>query len=400
MTNKFPKTTSYGEPYQICSRCVVDNDAPNTNLVLDAEGVCNNCHAYDNYAKKVFLSPQEQQVALEKTLQTIKKAGEGKEYDCILGISGGVDSTYLAYMAKQWGLRPLAVHFDNGWNSELAVSNIHNIVEKLGYDLHTYVIDWEEFKDLQLAYLKASVIDIEVPTDQFIYATLHEVAFKNNIKYILDGNNIATEFPGGAWKWSFSKLDMVNLQNIHKKFGTIPLKKFPRLGFYERYFYQAIYGLKSVPLLNYIPYNKKDVIRTISQELGWRDYGGKHYESIFTRFYQGYILPKKFGVDKRKIHLSNLIWSGQMTREEALKELEKPTYPLAMQKEDRAYVIKKFGLSEQEFEDIMQKPVVPHEFYGTENEGTDERQRKLFKRLMEFQIGRYLMWRFMKYRVA
>ncbi len=386
--------------YQICARCVVDNAAPDTNLVLDEEGICNNCRAYEKYAPQTILRSEEiKKAELNQLLDEIKKDGEGKEYDCILGVSGGVDSTYLAYMAKKWGLRPLVVHFDNGWNSELAVSNIHHIVEKLSYDLHTYVIDWEEFRDIQMAYLKASVVDIEVPTDHFIYATLYEIAFKNRIRYVLDGNNISTEFWGGSWKWAYSKLDLVNLLNIHKKFGTIPLKKFPKLGFYQRYFYQRTYKIKSVYLLNYVPYNKKEVIKTIESELGWRDYGGKHYESIFTRFYQGYILPKKFGIDKRKAHFSNLIWSGQMTREEALEELKKPTYPLAQQEEDKTYVIKKFGLTEQEFENIMHLPIVPHEHYGTENGPEQIKKQKWFKKVMDNPIVHQLLWILIKYKI-
>jgi N-acetyl sugar amidotransferase len=371
----------------ICKKCVLDNDAPNTNLVLDADGICNNCRSYEKHAKNSVLLPyDEKKKELDKWVRWMKRDGKWSEYDCILGISGGVDSTYLAYLAKELGLRPLVVHFDNGWNSELAVRNIQNIVEKLGFELHTYVIDWEEFKDLQLSYLKASVVDIEATTDQFIYATLHEVAYKHRIKYVLDGNNLATEFWGVSWKWAYNKLDLVNLRNIHKRFGTIPLKKYPKLGFYQRFFYHEIYQLEQVYLLNYVNYNIKEVKSIISKELGWVDYGGKHYESIFTRFYQGYILPKKFGIDKRKAHLSNLIWSGQMTRDEALTILKEPPYPEHQQMEDREYVCKKFGITIEEFEECMRAAPVPHEVYGTENDDKRVKWHRVFIKVASISI--------------
>jgi N-acetyl sugar amidotransferase len=353
----------------ICSRCVVDDIAPNTNLVLNEEGICNNCLAFDQHAKPWLEKLQtEKDAEFATIINKIKQAGKGNKYDCILGLSGGVDSSYMAYLAKTNDLRPLVVHFDNGWNSELAIQNIHHIVNKLHYELFTYVIDWEEFRDIQLAYLKASVVDIEVPTDQFIYAVLCELAHQFDIKYILDGNNLATEFPGGKWKWSYNKLDLQNLENIHRKFGTRKLNKYPKLGYLQRLYYQKIAGIESVYPLNYVPYVKNDIKQFLKKELDWVDYGGKHYESVFTRFYQGYILPVKWKIDKRKIHFSNLIWSGQMTREEALRELEKPTYPLNEQEDDKIYVIKKFGITETEFENIMNLPAVDHEFYGTEKE--------------------------------
>ena len=382
----------------VCNRCVLDNDAPNTNLVLDEFGICNNCRSYERHAAKSVSMPlEEKQKELDKWVRWMKRDGKWSEYDCILGISGGVDSTYLAYLAKKLGLRPLVVHFDNGWNSELAVRNIQNIVENLGFELHTYVIDWEEFKDLQLSYLKASVVDIEATTDQFIYATLHEVAYKHRIKYVLDGNNLATEFGGVSWKWAYNKLDLVNLRNIHKRFGTIPLKKYPKLGFYQRFFYYEIYQLEQVYLLNYVDYNIQEVKSIISKELGWKDYGGKHYESIFTRFYQGYILPRKFGIDKRKAHLSNLIWSGQMTRNEALEILKEPPYPERLQMEDKEYVCKKFGITEEEFEKYMQLPIVPHEFYGTENDEKHLKRRNMFMKILNYPLKYFIVQKLLRY---
>ena len=371
--------------YQICTKCVWEN-SPRAFLTFDEHGVCNNCRNYDKFvAEHNLLDWDLNKKKLEANVAAIKKSGEGNEYDCILGISGGVDSTYLAWFSKQLGLRPLVVHFDNGWNSELSVQNIHNIVDKLKLDLNTYVIDWDEFRDLQLAYIRASVIDIEVPTDHFIYATLYEVANKNKIKYILDGNNVATEFWGGSSKWGFSKTDLTNLRNIQKRFGTLKLTKYPKLGFYQRYYYNKIRGIQSAYLLNYIPYVRKDVVQNLEKELNWREPGGKHYESVFTRFYQGYILPKKFGVDKRRGHYSNLIWSGQMSREEALEKLKEETYPISLQQEDRIFVLKKLGLSEAEFEQIMKQPLVEHEFYGCEADLWT--RHYYFKRLVDPIVG-------------
>ncbi len=370
----------------------MDNKSPNTNLVLDENGVCNNCNNYESFVIKNIVGQtlSERVKKLYLLVEKIKKAGSNNQYDCILGISGGMDSSYLALRAKQLGLRPLVVHFDNGWNSKIAVSNINKVIKCLGYDLHTYVINWEEFKDLQLSYIKASVVDIEIPTDHFIYATLYEIAYENGIKYILDGNNVETEFWGGSWKWSFDKLDLENIHNIHRMFGTKKLTKYPKLGRFQRYFYNSIVGIETAYILNYTPYNRNQVINELKKEFDWHDPGGKHYESIFTRFYQGYILPKKFKIDKRKAHLSNLIWSGQLNREEALEILNQPTYDDEKQFEDKQYFLKKLGISEEEFEKILKSPEIPHEFYGTDKK--KERSFKLYVRIAESFTGRIILY--------
>lgn len=352
--------------YQVCKKCVLDTTAE--FITFDAEGVCDSCRVYEQIAKKyINIDPATKKKELDFIVGKIKRTGAGKKYDCILGLSGGVDSSYLAYFSKQLGLRPLVVHFDNGWNSELAVHNIENIVSKLNYDLNTYVINWEEFKALQIAYLKASVVDTEVPTDYLIFAVLNKLAAQHNIKYILSGYNYATEF-GMPKGWNIAnKFDTVNLTNIYKKYGTIKLKDFPKFGLYQRFYYEQILGIETVALLNLIDYNKKEVKSIIKNELNWRDYGGKHHESIFTRFYQDYILPKKFNIDKRRTHWSALICSGQATREEALQELQKEPYSIEQQKADRAYVIKKLDLTETEFEKIMNEKPVDHAVFGYEN---------------------------------
>jgi len=344
-------------PYQQCVISVMDT-IEDPHITFDDKGISNYYYDYKLAEKNSVLTGEEGQKKLDEIADTIKKSGNGP-YDCIMGLSGGVDSTYIAWMAKKLGLRPLAVHFDNGWNSELAVQNIENIVNRLGFDLFTYVINWDEFKDLQMAYLKASVIDIEAITDHAIFATLYRLAGEKKIRYILSGTNVHTEqtLPKS---WVHPKSDHINIKSIHKQYGTVPLKTFPFMDAKVKRYYQQMLGVQSVSVLNYVDYNKKAVKELIQKELGWRDYGGKHYESVWTRFYQGYILPTKFNVDKRKAHLSDLIFGGQITKEEALEELKKPIYEPAQLKVDFEFVLKKFGITREEFEALMKIPPRSH----------------------------------------
>lgn len=344
--------------YRRCTLSVMDTIA-DPGITFDEKGICNYYYEYKKAESTVVISGEGGLIKLQSLAATIKEAGRYQTYDCIMGLSGGVDSTYVALLAKELGLRPLAVHFDNGWNSELAVMNIQNIVNKLGFDLFTNVINWEEFKDLQLSYLKASVVDIEAITDHAIMATLYRLAGEKNIKYILSGTNIQTEntLPKA---WFFPKTDHINIKAIHKQFGTVPLKTFPFMDAKVKRYYQKIKGIQSVAMLNYVYYNKAEVKKRIEQELGWRDYGGKHYESVWTRFYQGYILPYKFKIDKRKAHLSDLIFSSQITKEQALDELEKPIYDPDTFKTDYLFALKKLGLSETEFEELIKQPPRSH----------------------------------------
>ena len=354
---------NFNRPYQQCSMSVMDTIA-DPDISFNEQGVCN---YYDEYLQKEswhVLTGKAGEQKLHETIEKIKSDGAGKKYDCITGISGGVDSTYLCLLAKKSGLRPLIVHFDNGWNSELAVKNIENIIEKLGFDLYTLVVDWNEFKDLQLAYLKASVVDIEALTDHAIVGTLYKLAAENNIKYILSGYNIVTEATLPAY-WVFNKADDVNIKDIHKKYGSAPLKTYPFFGMKERKYYGAVKGVETINLLNYLPYKKEAVKEIIALELGWRDYGGKHYESVFTRFYQGYILPVKFGIDKRKAHLSNLIFSKQLTKEVAVEELKKPVIEESQLAADYDFVLKKLNLSQPEFEEILALPRREHTDFAT-----------------------------------
>lgn len=358
-----PKANS-GRPYQQCSMSVLDTIS-DPNIRFDENGICNYYYEYKKQEETLVFKDDAGKAKLEELVDKIKAAGKNKKYDCITGVSGGVDSTYLALTAKKLGLRPLIVHFDNGWNSEAAVKNIENIIGTLGFDLYTLVVDWEEFKDIQMAYLKASVVDIEAITDHAIIGTMYRLAAENNIKYILSGANVVTEAVLPT-HWIFNKYDHVNIREIHKKYGKLKLKTYPFFTTREKQVCIKLKRIESCYLLNYMPYNKQEVKDTIARELNWRDYGGKHYESVFTRFYQGYILPVKFGIDKRKAHLSNLIFSGQITKEMALEELKKPIYDQQQLETDYEFVLKKFNFTEAEFEEILKSPRVEHSEFKSE----------------------------------
>jgi N-acetyl sugar amidotransferase len=352
--------------YRQCVITVMDNIA-DPDITFDNNGICNYYYDYQKMAIEHVLNEKKGAERLSKLVDDIKKSGINKPYDCLIGLSGGVDSTYVAYLVKQLGLRPLAVHLDNGWNSELAVKNVENIITKLGFDLYTLVVNWEEFKDIQLAYLRASVVDIEVVSDHAIFATMYKLAKEHKTGYIISGTNIVTEHIMPQ-SWLFQKMDFTNLKDIHNRYGKIKLKTYPTFDFKKFVYYSSILRLNPVSILNYVPYNKKKVKEIIKQELDWRDYGGKHYESVFTKFYQAYILPEKFKIDKRKAHLSTLICSDQLTREEALEELEQPLYSPGDLKNDKEYVLKKFGLTHTEFEEIMHLPIKKHEDFKTDKQ--------------------------------
>jgi N-acetyl sugar amidotransferase len=338
--------------YRICIRCLMDTR--DTEIQFDEQGVCNHCHDYERLVQQRVLTGEAGRRYLEMLVEKIQREGQGKPYDCVMGVSGGVDSTYVAYVAKtQLGLRPLAIHMDNGWDSELAVKNIEETLKRLGIDLYTKVLDWEEFKDLQLAFLKASTPDSEIPSDHAIWAVIEDMAEKLKVRYILSGFNVRTEthLPRA---WSQGHFDWKYIQSVHKKFGKGKLRTFPHQDLFT--YYRRLLTLRRVDILNYLDYNKQEAMNLLERELGWKYYGGKHHESIYTRFYQGYILPTKFGYDKRRSHLSSQICSGEITRDGALLELQKPTYAPSMQEEDREYVAKKLGVSDSEFDAIMNLP--------------------------------------------
>lgn len=340
---------------QVCTRCVMDTSVP--DIEFDPQGVCNYCRAAEGrLSRELYLDPVHAG-KLEGLIADIKRDGAGKPYDCIIGVSGGVDSSYVAYLVKRkYGLRPLAVHFDNGWNSELAVQNIERLLKELDIDLYTDVVDWDEFKDLQLSFLKASVANCEIPTDHAIVALMYGMAAKQGIRYIISGGNLATEsiMPD---VWMHDAKDLRFLKAIHRRFGTRHIKSFPVQGYLRLAWNVLVRRIRYVSILNYVDYDKEQAMRILEQELGWRKYEAKHFESIYTRFFQGYLLPRKFKMDKRRPHLSSLIVSGQMGRAEALKKLEQEPYNPSIAAEDTEYICQKFGLSPAEFDAIMRAPV-------------------------------------------
>jgi N-acetyl sugar amidotransferase len=331
---------------QICTRCIMDTTDP--EITFDSAGVCSHCH------QRLIPATQRKQ-RLDALVAEIRAAGDGKPYDCVIGVSGGVDSTYVAWVVKDLGLRPLAVHLDNGWDSELAVANIEKTLKTLGIDLHTHVIDWEEFRDLQVSFLRASTPDGEVPTDHAILALLYEEAGRRGLRHVITGFNVVTEafLPE---KWGYGYFDWRYVKDVHRRFGTARLSTYPHFSLARLAYYVFLRRIRMVPILNYLDYDKQEAMQLLQDRLGWAYYGGKHYESIYTRFYQAYVLPRKFDIDKRKAHYSSLICSGQMSRERALELMREPVYPERALLEDREYTIKKLGLKPEQFDAIMAEP--------------------------------------------
>ncbi len=343
-----------GRPYQVCTRCVMDTTDP--EITFDANGVCNHCRQFDAVIIPAWPSAADGEKILAQTIEKVKAYGAGKPYDCIMGLSGGVDSSYVAVKAAQWGLRPLVVHVDAGWNSELAVMNIEQICKRLGFDLVTHVVDWEEMRDMQVAFLKSNVANQDVPQDHAFFAALYGYAEKSDIKYVINGGNFATESILPA-TWGYDAMDATHVKAIHSRFGSRARGEFPVVSFFDLFIkYPLILKMEVLRPLNLIPYSKTEAIQTLERDYGWRYYGGKHYESRWTRFFQAYYLPYKFGYDKRKAHLSSLIVSGQMRREDAVEALKEPLYDPVMLAEDKAFIAKKLGLPLAEFEALIHQP--------------------------------------------
>ncbi|WP_354557554.1 N-acetyl sugar amidotransferase [Rhizobium aquaticum] len=349
--------------YRQCTRCVMDTSDP--EITFDAEGVCNHCHEFDGLRGTQWFPDEVGRRRLEAILDGVRREGAGKEYDCILGLSGGADSTYLAMKMKEWRLRPLVVHVDAGWNSELAVANIERVVKYCNYDLHTHVVDWEEMRDLHLAYLKAGVPNQDVPQDHVFFATLYNFATANGIRAIFSGGNLATEavFPRS---WHGSAMDVINLKAIHSRFGSRPLKTYSTISFLKYYFWYPFFKkMRTVRPLNYMPYDKAAAIQEMTQTFGYKPYDRKHGESLFTKLFQNYYLPKKFGYDKRLPHYSSMILSGQMTRDEALRKLSEPLYDSRELETDIAFFCKKLRISRAEFDDLLAAPNRQHADFPT-----------------------------------
>lgn len=350
---------------QICASCIMDESDP--DIIFNADGVCNHCEAFKEVASAGWFPGPEGVLQLDAMIAEIKGAGAEQEYDCILGLSGGVDSSYLALKIKDFGLRPLVFHVDAGWNSELAVNNIQRIVDYCGYDLFTFVVNWEDMRNLQLSYLKAGVSNQDVPQDHIFFSTLYHYATKHNIKYILSGGNLATEgvFPSS---WQHSAMDAWNLHAIHRKFGRHRLEEYKTISPLQYYFYYPLVkGMRTVRPLNFMEYNKKAALRELVEDVGFKEYGRKHGESRFTRLIQNHYYPVYIGHDIRRPHLSSLVVSGQMTRDEALEAMEEPLYDPVELERDLNYLAKKLGISRDELNEILQRPKHRHSDFHTWN---------------------------------
>lgn len=345
---------------QECCRCVMDTSAP--DIMFGADGHCNFCSEL-----AAAMETPRPAAALDPLIQKIQAQGRGKPYDCIVGVSGGVDSSYTLHLAKAHGLRPLAVHLDNGWNSEESVNNIAALVRSLNVDLYTHVIDWRENKDLQRAMFAAHVVDIEMLMDNAMQATNYAQARKYGLRYILSGSNRATEGMRMPRGWTHCKLDARNIRAIHRRFGSVPIRTHPLISTLGFAWNRLVRRIQWVSFLDYVDYQKDAAVDCLVREHGYKPYPYKHYESVFTRFYQAYILPRKFGIDKRRAHLSTLIMAGQMTRAEAAERLLEDPYPdPKLKQQDLVFVRKKLGFTEAEFAAYLDAPPIPHRAYPSE----------------------------------
>ncbi|GAB6038065.1 N-acetyl sugar amidotransferase [Fundidesulfovibrio butyratiphilus] len=341
----------------ICSRCLYDTTIP--SIRFDENGVCQFCKIHDEM-EKLYPLGEEGDRRLAAIVDDVRRKGRGKPYDCVVGLSGGTDSTYTLLKAVELGLRPLAVHFDNGWNSEIAVRNIENATNRLKVDLYTHVVDWEDFKKLQISFLKASVSDAEIPTDMAIHAVLHQVAAREGLKYILLGHSFRAE---GIVPKEWTYFEGRYIKSVHKRFSGSSRTGVPELSPWDLFRFMILGRITVVPLLNYMDYGKKEAQEAIAKAVGWEDYGGHHHESLYTKFFQSYLLPVKFGIDKRKLSLSARVRSGKMDREEALAVIRANPYP--SQPELVEYALEKLGMTSQEFDAIMAEPPKSFHDYPT-----------------------------------
>lgn len=342
--------------YRICTNCVMDTT--DAAITFDERGVCDHCVGYYRDILPNWHTDERGRRELEAIVARIKEAGRGKDFDCIMGMSGGIDSSYLLYVVKEkFGLRPLVFHVDAGWNSQIAVNNIEKLVDKLKLDLYTEVIDWEEMRDLQLAFFKSGVPHIDTPQDHAFFATMYNFAEKHDVRYILTGSNYSTECVRNPVEWMYYQSDSIQLRDIHSKFGQRPLVNYPITSILRHKVYlRYIRKIRVVTPLNYVPYLKADAMKLLESEFGWQPYPQKHFESRFTKFYESYWLPKKFGYDTRKVQYSSLILTGQMTRDEALEKLSRPPYDEATVAHDFEYVATKLGISVAELQGYLEAP--------------------------------------------
>ena len=333
-------------------------------IAIHDDGTCSYCRAYETQKAEGISSGADRDEALRSLVDRVKRAGQGLPYDAIIGLSGGLDSTYAAYIARQQELRVLGVHIDNGWNTELAEQNIRTVADKLSIELIVDAPSFEHFRDLQLAFLRASIPNAEIPTDHVITAALYRIAHKKGIRWLINGGNFATEGVSLPETFGHYNRDLRYIRAIHKQFGKMSLRRLPTIGISKTVYYRYVRGIRVIRILNYVDYGRDQATRTLSEEIGWTPYEGKHNESVYTRFFQSYILPRKFGVDKRRMHLSALVCAGQLERGEALEQLKDPPYskPELLER-DMKEVLRKLELSREELEQIMQQPVRTYRDY-------------------------------------
>lgn len=353
-------------PYQVCTNCVMDTT--DSRITFDATGVCDHCRTFYRDTLPSWDTGEGGKRELERLVERIRGEGKGRDFDCIMGMSGGIDSSYLTYIAKeQLGLRPLVFHVDAGWNSQQAVNNIEKLVDGLGLDLFTEVIDWPEMRDLQLAFFKAGVPHLDVPQDHAFFATMYNFAAKYGIRTILTGANYSTECVRNPTEWMYFATDTRQILDIHRQFGTIPLKRFP-LSNVLRHKVWLRYGrgIRVARPLNHVPYRKEEAMDLLVEKFGWQRYPQKHFESRFTRFYEGFWLPRKFGYDTRKVQYSSLILTEQMTRTDALERLAQPAYDTATVEQDFEYVATKLGITTAELQGYLDGPNRTHRDYKSQ----------------------------------
>jgi len=343
-------------------------DTTDSKIIFDENGICDHCNTYYSDILPKWDKGEKGHQTLEKIIANIKKAGVDRDFDCIMGMSGGIDSSYLLYMmVKEYDLRPLVFHVDAGWNSQIAVNNIERLIDGLGLDLYTEVINWEEIKDLQLAFFKSGVPHIDVPQDHAFFATMYKFASDNSIKYILTGGNYSTECVRNPLEWMYYQSDSSQLRDIHSRFGTIPLVSYLVTNIlWHKFYLPYIKGIKLIRPLDYIPYHKEEAMNLLVDKFGYQKYPQKHFESRFTRFYESYWLPERFGYDTRKVQYSSLILTGQMIRKKAIEKLKKPAYDEETIHQEFEYIANKLGISVKELQSYMDMPKKTYKDYKSQ----------------------------------
>ena len=349
--------------YQICTNCVMDTS--DTNITFDDQGVCDHCDDFRVHVAPKWHPDDTGRQMFARTVDEIRKNGRGKPFDCIIGLSGGLDSSFLLHqVVTEFQLRPLVFHVDGGWNTDIAVNNIQVLVEKLGLELFTEVINWEEMKDFQLAFFKSGVPHIDVPQDHAFVATLYKFANKHGIKYILNGGNISTECVRNPLEFLYYGTDMAQINDIRRHFSTNPMRTYPFSDIlFHKIYLRYVRGLKVVKPLDWMPYTKALARETLIREYGWTPYPQKHFESRFTKFYEGYWLPERFGFDTRRVQFSSLIMTGQMTREDALSQLERLAYDPETIGHEFDYIAKKLGITSAELRGYFEMPLKTYRDY-------------------------------------